>query len=153
MPAKDLRQKALLKLIADKKISGQEELLAELRALGYSVTQATVSRDIKELSIVKLPDPEGGYRYQLPGKIRESGKTPEELLREIFPHAVSEMNFAQNIVVIKCLSGMAQAVCEHLDNARYNLVVGTIAGDNTIFVVLKSEQAAIELVNRLSKYY
>lgn len=151
--SKALRQKALLDIISKEKLGSQEELIERLKSLGFLVTQATVSRDIKELSIVKLSDPEGGYRYDIPGRIKDNGKTPEELLKEIFSQAVISVDFAQNTVVIKCYTGMAQAVCAKLDNANFDLVVGTIAGDDTVFVVLKSEQSAIELVNRLNKFF
>lgn len=150
---KSLRQKALLEIISKEKIGSQEELIERLNALGFSVTQATVSRDIKELSIVKLADPEGGYRYDIPSRIKDKGKNPIELLKEIFSQAVISLDFAQNTVVIKCYTGMAQALCAKLDNANFDLVVGTIAGDDTVFVVLKSEQSAIELVNRLNKFF
>ena len=150
--SKALRQKALLDIISKEKLGSQEELIERLKSLGFLVTQATVSRDIKELSIVKLSDPEGGYRYDIPGRIKDKGKTPEELLKEIFSQAVISVDFAQNTVVIKCYTGMAQAVCAKLDNANFD-VVGTIAGDDTVFVVLKSEQSAIELVNRLNKFF
>lgn len=152
MSAKTFRQQAIVKLIKQQSISCQEQLLKELSELGFEVTQATVSRDIKELSIVKLPNENGGYSYSIPDKTTAFGKTPLELLIEILKQAVTGINFAGNIVVIKCLSGMAQAVCERLDNARQSLVVGTIAGDNTIFVLLKSEQSALELVSKLKRY-
>ncbi len=151
--SKALRQKAILDIISKQKLGSQEDLIESLNALGFSVTQATVSRDIKELSIVKLSDPEGGYRYDIPSRIKDKGKTPEELLKEIFSQAVISVDFAQNTVVIKCYTGMAQAVCAKLDNANFDLVVGTIAGDDTVFAVLKSEQSAIELVNKLNRFF
>lgn len=147
------RQKAILKIISEDKISGQEELIKKLAANGYNATQATISRDIKDLSIAKVSDPESGYRYDIPTRLKEVGKTPIELLKEIFPQAVVSVDFAVNTVVIKCYTGMAQAVCAKLDNANFDLVVGTIAGDDTIFVVLKSEQSAIELVNKLRRFF
>lgn len=151
--SKSDRQKAILKIISEDKISGQEELIKRLSANGYNATQATISRDIKDLSIIKVSDPESGYRYDIPARLKEDGKTPIELLKEIFPQAVVSVDFAVNTVVIKCYTGMAQAVCAKLDNANFDLVVGTIAGDDTIFVVLKSEQSAIELVNKLRRFF
>ncbi len=147
------RQKAILKIVSENKISGQEKLIRKLADYGFSATQATVSRDIKDLSIVKINDPLSGYRYDIPDKFKEDGKTPAQLLKEIFPQAVISVDFAINTVVIKCYTGMAQAVCAKLDNANFDLVVGTIAGDDTIFVVLKSEQSAIELVNKLRRFF
>lgn len=147
------RQKTILKIISEDKISGQEELIKRLADYGFYATQATISRDIRALSIVKINDPENGYRYDIPARLKEEGKTPIELLKEIFPQAVISVDFAINTVVIKCHTGMAQAVCAKLDNANFDLVVGTIAGDDTIFVVLKSEQSAIELVNKLKRFF
>lgn len=150
--SKSDRQKAILNIISKDKISGQEELIKRLSDHGFSATQATISRDIKDLSIIKINDPETGYRYDIPARLKDDGKTPLELLKEIFPQAVISVDFAINTVVIKCYTGMAQAVCAKLDNANFDLVVGTIAGDDTIFVVLKSEQSAIELVNKLRRF-
>lgn len=151
--SKSDRQKAILKIISEDKISGQEELIKRLSDYGFNATQATISRDIRALSIVKINDPETGYRYDIPARLKEEGKTPIELLKEIFPQAVISVDFAINTVIIKCYTGMAQAVCAKLDNANFDLVVGTIAGDDTIFVVLKSEQSAIELVNKLRRFF
>lgn len=150
--SKSDRQKAILEIVSENKISGQEELINRLADYGFNATQATISRDIKELSIIKINDPINGYRYDLPARLKEDGKNPIELLKEIFPQAVISVDFAINTVVIKCYTGMAQAVCAKLDSANFDLVVGTIAGDDTIFVVLKSEQSAIELVNKLKRF-
>ena len=140
--SKLLRQKALIDLITGDK----------LRDAGFETTQATISRDIKELSLIKTVSSDGVYKYDIPSSIKDRGKSPNELLKNIFKEAVVSVNFAQNIVVIKCHVGMAQAVCAKLDNAEFNAVVGTLAGDDTIFVVLKSEAFAIEFVGMLNNY-
>ncbi len=150
--SKLLRQKALIDLITGNNVSTQQELQDKLRDAGFETTQATISRDIKELSLIKTVSSDGVYKYDIPSSIKDRGKSPNELLKNIFKEAVVSVNFAQNIVVIKCHVGMAQAVCAKLDNAEFNAVVGTLAGDDTIFVVLKSEAFAIEFVGMLNNY-
>lgn len=150
--SKLLRQKALIDLITGNNVSTQQELQDKLRDAGFETTQATISRDIKELSLIKTVSSDGVYKYDIPSSIKDRGKSPNELLKNIFKEAVISVNFAQNIVVIKCHVGMAQAVCAKLDNAEFNAVVGTLAGDDTIFVVLKSEAFAIEFVGMLNNY-
>lgn len=150
--SKLLRQKALIDLITGNNVSTQQELQDKLRDAGFETTQATISRDIKELSLIKTVSSDGVYKYDIPSSIKDRGKSPNELLKNIFKEAVVSVNFAQNIVVIKCHVGMAQAVCAKLDNAEFDAVVGTLAGDDTIFVVLKSEAFAIEFVGMLNNY-
>lgn len=150
--SKSLRQRAIIDLITANSISTQQELQDKLSDVGFETTQATISRDIKELSLIKIVSSDGVYKYDIPSSIKDRGKSPNELLKSIFKEAVVSVNFAQNIVVIKCHVGMAQAVCAKLDNAEFNAVVGTLAGDDTIFVVLKSEACAIEFVGMLKNY-
>ena len=150
--SKALRQKALIDLITRNNIATQQELQDKLRDAGFETTQATISRDIKELSLIKTVSSEGVYKYDIPSSIKDRGKSPNELLKNIFKEAVVSVSFAQNIVVIKCHVGMAQAVCAKLDNAEFDSVIGTLAGDDTIFVVLKSEAFAIEFVGMLNNY-
>lgn len=150
--SKSLRQRAIIDLITANSISTQQELQDKLSDVGFETTQATISRDIKELSLIKIVSSDGVYKYDIPSSIKDRGKSPNELLKSIFKEAVVSVNFAQNIVVIKCHVGMAQAVCAKLDNAEFNAVVGTLAGDDTIFVVLKSEAFAIEFVGMLKNY-
>lgn len=150
--SKALRQKTLINIITNSNISTQQELQDKLRDNGFKTTQATISRDIKELSIVKTISSDGVYKYDIPTSIKDKGKSPKELLKNIFSEAVMSVNFAQNIVVIKCHTGMAQAVCAKLDSNDFESVVGTLAGDDTIFVVLKSETLAIEFVGMLNNF-
>lgn len=149
--SKEKRQKEILNIITGSDVSTQQELQSRLRDMGFNATQATISRDIKELSIIKTVSSSGIYKYDIPSNIRDKGKSPQELLRNIFKEAVISVNFAINIVVIKCHAGMAQAVCAKLDNTYFESIVGTIAGDDTVFAVLKSEALAIEFVGMLNK--
>lgn len=137
------RQETILKLISDEIISRQEVLLKRLNELGYNVTQSTVSRDIKKMGIIKACDGGGNIRY-----MTASGKITE---KSIFSDAVTDIDYAGHITVIKCRTGMAQAVCATLDNLNYPEIVGTIAGDDTIFALMRSENDARHLVKNLKK--
>ena len=150
--SKEKRQRTILNIITNGSISTQQELQDKLKEEGFNTTQATISRDIKELSLIKTVSSDGVYKYDIPSSIRDKGKSPKELLKNIFKEAVISVNFAINIVVIKCHTGMAQAVCAKLDSAELGSVVGTLAGDDTIFVVLKSESFAIEFVGMLNSF-
>lgn len=148
--SKEKRQREILNIITNSSISTQQELQERLKDKGFETTQATISRDIKELSLIKAVSDSGAYKYDIPSSIKDRGKSPEEILKNIFQEAVVSVNSAMNIVVIKCNTGMAQAVCAKLDNAYFESIVGTIAGDDTIFAVLKSEEFAIEFAGMLN---
>ena len=146
---KTKRQNKILELIEEHAIETQEDLLALLRESGYSVTQATVSRDVKELRLVKTLTPEGKYHYAT-----HSSPVKNELSNKfmmIFSESVKEIDAAGNMLVIKCYTGMANAVCEILDTIQLNGVVGTLAGDNTIFMVMRNENYASDLVLQLKE--
>ncbi|MBE6799266.1 MAG: arginine repressor [Ruminococcaceae bacterium] len=141
------RQARILELIARTPIETQEDLQKKLQSLGYDVTQATVSRDIKELRIVKMLDSNGVYRY---ATSNQSSKTSNLKHREIFNHSAVSVCYAMNDVVIKCHPGMAQGACACLDMMNCQNVLGTLAGDDTIFVITKSEADAKALTEMLS---
>lgn len=144
---KKQRQELLLELISNHVIDTQEDLQAALKSSGFDVTQATVSRDIKELRIVKSTDAQGRYRYI---SQQESGGTGPAY-HSIFASAVVNIEYAMNDVVIKCHPGMASGACAALDNMKWGSIVGTLAGDDTIFVITRSENDAYELVMALRK--
>ena len=133
------RQNTILKLIESKPIETQEDLQQELLQLGFNVTQATVSRDLKELPIVKMLDSNGIYRYAV-NNHNTNGKKFK--YNEIFSNSVVSVCFSMNNVVIKCHSGMAQGACAALDMMKCDNVLGTLAGDDTIFVITKTEKDA-----------
>lgn len=145
---KTRRHAKILELISQYDIDTQEELLRRLRDAGFAVTQATVSRDIKELRLVKALSSDGRYRYST-GKEENKEAAPKfyALLRD----SVVSVNCAVNLVVIKTLSGMAQGICAAMDTMHWEAVVGTLAGDDTIFVATRSEQAARQLVAELTR--
>lgn len=140
---KKTRQKKILEIIRDNVISTQEQLLKHLLNAGYSVTQATVSRDIREMNLVKIRDELGNTKYAAPVSSGSNIVT----LRDSIIHVDS----AGNIVVLKCRSGMASAVCAEFDSMHYPNVVGTIAGDDTIFILFRNYVQAEEFKNNYRK--
>ena len=142
------RHLEILNIISNNTVSTQEELLEKLRQAGYSTTQATVSRDIKELNLVKLMNKQGVYRYV------ESRSETEEYLSKfnaIFAHSVISSDSAGNMTVIKCYQGMAQAACASFDSMQWEGLVGTIAGDDTIFALCRTPELAAELADSIKK--
>ncbi len=144
---KTLRQTKILDLIKNNSIETQSELLELLKAEGFNVTQATVSRDIKEMRLVKVLGDDGRYRYASDAITSEEDESHSYL----FSTAVTGVEFAHTLVVIKTRSGMAQAVCAALDSTYRIGVIGSIAGDDTIFVAARTDAAAANLVSDLKK--
>ncbi len=141
------RQAKILELIKNNSVETQSELLDLLKSDGYNVTQATVSRDIKEMRLIKVLNGDGSYKYAC-----ENVSSAEDASHlYLFQTSVTGIENAHNIVVIKTGSGMAQAVCAALDSTIRAGVMGSIAGDDTIFVVLRTDAAATNLVSDLKK--
>ncbi len=138
----------ILELIRDYDINTQEGLLERLRDCGFEVTQATVSRDIKELKLQKTLGGDGKYKYTAAAKTPSSLKDSFESL---FTASVISVDSAGNMIVIKTVSGMAQGVCAAMDGVAMEGVLGTIAGDDTIFVVAKNSEGASDLASRLKR--
>lgn len=145
---KTKRHAKILEIISEHPVDTQEELLRLLREENYAVTQATVSRDIKELRLVKTLSSDGTYRYSVPqaGSEKMSSK-----FHALFSQAVLHVDYAQNIVVVKCLDGMANAVCASMDALSWDNVMATLAGDDTFICITKNEEKAISLVADLRK--
>ena len=140
---KTSRLRAISKLISEKPISTQEELLTYLRDEGYNVTQATVSRDIKELRLIKITAPNGTTRYASP---KETGmEEHSSKYNTIFRESVITVKTAGNLVILKCYTGMGNAACAALDAMNFEHIVGTVAGDDTIFAAMESPQDAREM--------
>jgi len=137
---KQKRQARILELITEFEIETQEQLLSELEKSGFTTTQATISRDIKELRIIKELDSSGTYRYGVSAKQTETGFTNK--LNAIFRQCVVSYDHAQNIVVIKTMPGLANAACSALDAMDMDSLVGTIAGDDTAFILMRDNAAA-----------
>ena len=145
---KSSRQDEILRIIKEKDVETQEELAAELRKNGYKVTQATVSRDIRELRLLKVAANGGGFKYARPE--RHETAVSDRLTR-ILNDSLVNVDFSGNMIVVKTLSGSANVAAEALDNLGWEEILGTIAGDNTIFIVAKNETDTIEITNRIRK--
>lgn len=140
------RQSKILEIIRNNIIDTQESIVDMLNNEGFNVTQATVSRDIRELKITKSLSEDGKQKYVVP--TAESIGLNQKLIR-VFNEAVISIDFAQNIIVIKTLTGMAMAVAAAIDSMEKLEILGTIAGDDTIFCATKSEKTAIKIIERL----
>lgn len=146
---KTTRHNKILELINKYPITTQEELIDYLRADGYDVTQSTVSRDIKQLRLTKTLLPDGKYRYQASPSSEKGAKNN---FHTIFSSSVISVETAMNIVVVKTYSGMAQAACAALDMMSFDVIVGTLAGDDTIMVVCKDIEAAQKCTEDFNRY-
>lgn len=142
---KKKRQAEILRIISTNEVETQEMLLSLLRERGYEVTQATVSRDINELNIEKSVSANGVNCYA------KAEKVHSVRFHNIISEAVVSIDFAMNIVSIKCHSGLANAACAGLDMMNLSYVVGTIAGDDTIFVLTRTESDARMLSRHLKE--
>ncbi len=146
---KPSRHSKILELISKYNIDTQEELAKRLSDSGYNVTQATVSRDIKDLKLVKLLDDNGVYKY-VQNAGGESAATDKNF-NSILVNSVLNVTFAMNIVVIKTHAGMAQAVGSVIDSLKLDEIIGCVAGDDTILCVTKTEKTAINLTDKITK--
>jgi len=142
------RQAKILEIIQRQPVDTQEELQRVLKEDGFNVTQATVSRDIKEMRLVKVLDTTGRYRYSVE---RKEGVQISSKFHSLFADAVTSVSYAANIVVVKCLNGMAGAVCAAMDSLHWEGLIGTLAGDDTFIGIAASEQRAAELTEDLRK--
>ncbi|MDP4133181.1 MAG: arginine repressor [Bacillota bacterium] len=145
-----IRQNAILKLINEKSIQTQEELSRELKEIGFNVTQATVSRDIKELRLVKILGEDGIVKYHN-GKNTESSDVGDRL-KSILKHSLVSVDSAENDVVIKTLPGVAQAAAAAVDAMHWQEVVGTIAGDDTILIITRNSKGATLVVDKFRNF-
>lgn len=149
MNAKQARQRKILDLIASRPIGTQEDLAAALREAGIETAQSTLSKDIRELGVVKVPAHEGGARYVQAAPSRPSGEA-RALLTRVLADFVVGWEGAQNILAVRTITGHAQGVCEAIDQEAWPEVVGTLAGENTIFVLCRSDAAVMALGERLA---
>ena len=142
------RQEKILDIIINKSIETQEELTSELKKEGFDVTQATVSRDIRKMKLTKVADFSGHLRYVANSKTSED--LDEKYIRILRDGFIS-MDNAQNILVIKTVSGMAMAVAAALDYIKFNEIVGSIAGDDTIMCAVRSTKDVTNVMSRLRR--
>lgn len=145
---KQKRLDRILEIISEHNVSTQDELLSLLRKSGFNVTQATVSRDIKELRLVKTLSSNGEYVYTAE---KTANNNLSSKFDTLFSESVIKVDYVFNQIVIKCYSGLANAVCAALDSQHFDGLVGTVSGDDTILIIMRSEQQAHNLCNLLQK--
>ena len=137
---KSQRQSKIMEIISTRNVETQEQLLAALQEAGFRGTQATISRDIKELRIVKELTSLGTYRYTAP--TNEVAGSFSVRLNTIFRESVVSFDYAQNIIVVRTLPGLASAAASAIDAMNMSVVVGTLAGDDTVMIVMRDNNAA-----------
>ena len=137
---KNNRQNMILEIISQENIETQEQLLARLQERGIVSTQATISRDIKQMHLIKEPVGQGVYKYAVSGNRTKLNFA--EKLRTIFRESITSIEYAQNIVVLKTMPGLASAACSALDNMDISYMVGSLAGDDTAFLVMRDTESA-----------
>lgn len=139
---KNARQQKILEIINKYDIDTQDTLISKLKECGYNVTQTTISRDINQLKLVKAVTAAGTYKYIIPDVKRENNKT---VMNSALTEAVIKIQAAKNIVVVKTLSGMANAIAVCVDSINHDLIVGSVAGDDTILVVTFDDETALTM--------
>jgi len=137
---KNDRQSMILEIISQENIETQEQLLARLQEKGITSTQATISRDIKQMHLIKEPVGQGVYKYAVSNN--RTKLNVAEKLRTIFRESITSIASAQNIVVIKTMPGLASAACSALDNMEISYMVGSLAGDDTAFLLMRDTESA-----------
>jgi len=140
------RHAKILELIEKQDIETQDELAQRLQEAGFVVTQATVSRDIREMKLTKISTENGRQKYSA---ISGTDTEIAERLIRVFKEAVVKMDYAQNMIVIKTLEGMGMAVGVAVDNMQNNEILGTIAGDDTVFCVVRTHHQAVTIIEKL----
>ncbi|MDD2190509.1 MAG: arginine repressor [Eubacteriales bacterium] len=141
------RQNKILDIINTYEVETQERLASLLRKSGYKVTQATISRDIKELQLIKTLSSSGKYKYTVGASVDQP---ISDRYVKIFKETIQTVAYSGNIIVVKTLQGCANAACEAVDTLNFPYVVGSIAGDNTIFLVISDPEKVPALVNRFN---
>ncbi len=145
------RQNIILEIISQQDIETQHQLLAALAERGIKSTQATLSRDIRDMRLVKELGPNGNYRYVPAGK-NESDDF-EQRLKKIFRESVISYDVAQNLFIIKTLPGLASAACSAIDAMEIHGLVGSLAGDDTAFLAMRDDEAARELYHEIEMLF
>lgn len=142
------RQLKIQELVSKDVIHTQEELADRLRAAGFDVTQATVSRDIKEMGLIKVPSGGEDYRYAIPGEAHPMKS--QDRLRRMLRETVISVDDSENLVLIRTIPGNANSLASMLDSSNWEEVIGTVAGDDTILLVIKPKEAALVIRERLT---
>ena len=144
---KNDRQDMILEIISQENIETQEQLLSRLQGKGISSTQATISRDIKQMHLIKEPMGQGVYKYAVSGNRTKLNFA--EKLRTIFRESITSIESAQNIVVVKTMPGLAGAAGAALDDMALSYMIGSLAGDDTAFLVMKDTESAVSFCKEI----
>ena len=145
------RQNAILEKISEKDIETQNQLMQELAARGVKSTQATLSRDIKDMRLVKELGPSGNYRYVVAAKTETTDL--DMRLKKILRESLVSYDVAQNLLVIRTLPGLASAACSAFDSMEIENLVGTLAGDDTAFLAMRDKESAVKLYHEIETIY
>ncbi len=145
------RQNAILEIISEKDVETQNQLMQELAARGVKSTQATLSRDIKDMRLVKELGPSGNYRYVVAAKTETTDL--DMRLKKILRESLVSYDVAQNLLVIRTLPGLASAACSAFDSMEIENLVGTLAGDDTAFLAMRDKESAVKLYHEIETIY
>lgn len=143
---KGTRQFKIKEIITSRDIETQEELVEALRENGMNVTQATISRDIKELMLIKIPSITGTYKYALPGETQRPN--PIHKLKRALQDHFLKVDHSENLVVMKCLPGTANAIAALIDSMETNEIMGTLSGDDTLLIICRTKEDSKAVVKR-----
>jgi transcriptional regulator of arginine metabolism len=143
---KGQRHIKIREILANEVVETQDDLVNALRGAGFQVTQATVSRDIKDLHLIKTPLDNGRYKYSMPTEQRFN---PLQRLKRALTDHFSSIDFTENLVVLKCMPGTANAIGSIIDNMEWNEVMGTICGDDTILIICRNKEHSGIVVNQI----
>lgn len=146
---RNARQQKILEIITLKEIDTQEELCAELNKLNFNVTQATISRDIKDLKLYKVNGTEKKYRYAC---LESEDDSVNGKIRNLFRECVQTINFANNIIVIKTLRGNGSTAGVFVDSLQFKEIIGSIAGDDTLLIVVDTNENTARIADKLREY-
>lgn len=146
---RNARQATILDIISKKDIETQEELCAELNKLNFNVTQATISRDIKDLKLYKVAGTTKKYKYAY---IEGEGDVVTNKMRNLFRECVQSINYANNIIVIKTMRGNGSTAGAFVDSLQFSEIIGSVAGDDTVLIVVDSNDNTSILADRLKEY-
>lgn len=149
MMHRNARQAMILEIIAQQDIETQEELCTELIKRNFNVTQATVSRDIKDLKLYKVTGTAKKYKYAY---IEGDGDAVNNKMRNLFRECVQNINSANNLIVIKTMRGNGSTAGAFIDMLQYKEIIGTVAGDDTVLIVVDSNENTPDVVSRLKEY-
>lgn len=146
---KNLRQRKILELIKEHDVETQEDLVKKLRENGFDVTQATVSRDIKELSLIKIATDKNTYKYSVASEPRYNLNV--DRLSKLLKDSAISIDYSDNLIVVKTLPGVANAIASCIDHIQWPEIIGTIAGDDTILLIVKPKEAVGKYLETLNK--